>query len=77
MPFKLLVIATRTDLTESVIKAAKRVGATGTTVMPARGTGVGEARTFFGLSIDIQRDVVFLLIRNRSDRGSERLLSRC
>ena len=65
MSFKLVVIATRTDLTERVIQAAKRVGATGATVLPARGTGAGEARTFFGLSVDIQRDVIFFLMEER------------
>lgn len=62
MPFKLIVIATRTDLTTRVTTAAKGAGATGATVLPARGTGAGEARTFFGLSLDIQRDVIFFLM---------------
>lgn len=60
---KLIVITTRTDLTERVIAAAKKAGATGATVMPARGSGLGKARPFFGLSLDIQRDVVFFLLK--------------
>ncbi len=62
MRYKMIVVTTRTDLTERVIAAAKKAGAPGATVLPARGTGVGEARTFFGLSLDIQRDVTFFIL---------------
>lgn len=63
MRFKLIITATRTDLSERVTLAAKQAGATGATVLPARGTGTGEARTFFGLSLDVQRDVILFLVK--------------
>lgn len=69
MHLKLVVVITRTDLTDRVISVAKDAGATGATVLPARGTGINEARTFFGLSLDIQRDLVlFLLSENLVDK---------
>lgn len=50
------------DLTEMVVNSAKEVGATGATIIPASGTGAHEAKTFFGLSLDIRTDVVIFLV---------------
>ena len=50
------------DLTDRVINSAKEVGATGATIIPASGTGAHEAKTFFGLSLDIRTDVVIFLV---------------
>ncbi len=62
MQFKLIVVAVRTDLSDRIVDAAKKAGATGATIIPARGTGLHEARTFFGLTLEIQRDVLLLLL---------------
>lgn len=62
MHFKLVVVTTRTDLTDTIVDAAKKVGATGATILAARGTGIHEAKTFFGLSLEIQRDVILFLL---------------
>ncbi len=50
------------DLTDRVVNSAKQVGATGATIIPASGTGAHEAKTFFGLSLDIRTDVVIFLV---------------
>ena len=50
------------DLTDMVVNSAKQVGATGATIIPASGTGAHEAKTFFGLSLDIRTDVVIFLV---------------
>nr|CRH07539.1 putative nitrogen regulatory protein P-II family proteins-like protein [Candidatus Magnetococcus massalia] len=68
MQFKLIVIMSRTDLTDHIIDAAKKAGATGATVLPGRGTGIHEARTFFGLTLDTQRDVTLMLIEEHMVR---------
>ncbi len=52
------------DLTDMVVNSAKEVGATGATIIPASGTGAQEAKTFFGLSLDIRTDVVLFLVDN-------------
>lgn len=62
MRFKLVVVTTRTDLTDQIVAAAKQSGATGATIIPARGTGIHEAKTFFGLSLDVQRDVILFIL---------------
>lgn len=62
MHFKLVVVTTRTDLTDQIIEAVKLTGSTGATILPARGTGIHEAKTFFGLSLEIQRDVILFVL---------------
>ncbi len=62
MQFKLIIAMTKTTETDQVIDAAKDAGATGATVVPARGTGIREAKSFFGLTLDTQTDVVLMLL---------------
>jgi nitrogen regulatory protein PII len=52
------------DLIDHVVDAAKEAGATGATILQASGTGAREAKTFFGLSLDVRTDVVLLLVRD-------------
>ena len=40
----------------------KEAGATGATIVPARGTGIHEAKSFFGLSIEDQTDIIIFLV---------------
>jgi nitrogen regulatory protein PII len=51
------------DLTDKVVESAKGAGARGATIIDAAGTGAREAKTFFGLSLDIRTEVVLILVR--------------
>jgi nitrogen regulatory protein PII len=62
MQFKLILSSIKSDITDAVIDAAKGAGATGATIIPARGTGIREAKTFFGLSLEAQTDIVMLVV---------------
>ena len=62
MPDKCIVAMVKPDLTDKVVDAAKEAGATGATVIGASGTGAREAKTFFGLSLDVRTDVVLFLV---------------
>lgn len=62
MDFKCIVAMLKPDLSDKVVEAAKKVGATGATIIPASGTGVREAKTFFGLSLDIRTEVILFLV---------------
>ena len=69
MHFKLLVVFVDDEHTEAVIDAARKAGATGVTVVTnARGEGLTPNRTFFGLSLETQRDVLLLLVEERRSR---------
>jgi nitrogen regulatory protein PII len=62
MRFKLILSSVKTDITDNIVDAAKNAGATGATIIPARGTGIREAKTFFGLSLEAQTDIIMLLV---------------
>ncbi|MCF8246152.1 MAG: P-II family nitrogen regulator [Saprospiraceae bacterium] len=50
------------NITDNVVEAMKSAGATGATIIPARGTGIHEAKSFFGLSIEDRTDIVVFLV---------------
>ena len=62
MRFKLIIATVKPDLTDSIVDAAKETGATGATIIPSRGTGIHEAKTFFGLTLEAQTDSVLFLL---------------
>lgn len=62
MKFKVILASVKTDITDTVVDAARAAGATGATVIPGRGTGMREAKTFFGLSLEAPTDIVMLLL---------------
>ena len=64
MAYKSIVAMVKPDLTDRVVDSAKQVGATGATIIPASGTGGHEAKTFFGLSLDIRTDVIIFLVES-------------
>ncbi len=69
MRFKLIIATVKTDVTDNIVDAAKEAGATGATIIPSRGTGIHEAKTFFGLTLEAQTDsVMFLLEEHLVDR---------
>ncbi len=62
MRFKLILSSVKTTVTDDIVDAAKEAGATGATIIPARGTGIREAKTFFGLTLEAQTDIVMFLV---------------
>ncbi len=61
MEYKVIIAALKPNVTDQVVDAAKACGISGATIIPGRGTGMGEARTFLGLTLEAQTDVVILL----------------
>ena len=62
MNLKLIISLVKAAETNRVVEAAKVAGGTGATIIQARGTGVHEAKTFFGLTLETQTDVVLFLL---------------
>ena len=62
MRFKIVFAPVKTHKTDPIVDAAKAAGATGATIIPARGTGMREAKTFFGLTLEDQTDIVMFLL---------------
>jgi len=69
MHFKMIVVFVEDDKTDDVMDAARQDGATGATVINnARGEGLKKSKTFFGLSLETQRDVVLFLVEEHLSR---------
>ena len=69
MRFKLLVALVDDHLTGAVTQAAREAGSTGCTVLTnARGEGLEKKKTFLGLTLETQRDVILLLVEEHRAR---------
>ena len=69
MHFKLIIIMAEDERTQSIINAARKAGATGCTVLnQARGEGINPTKTFLGLSIDSQVEVILMLAEEHMSR---------
>ncbi|MGF1682630.1 P-II family nitrogen regulator [Photobacterium minamisatsumaniensis] len=69
MRFKLLLAFVEDLKTDAVLDAARNAGATGATVINhARGEGLNKKKTFFGLTLEIQRDVILFVVEEHLAR---------
>lgn len=69
MHFKLIIVMAEDSQTNAILDAARMAGATGATVLnQARGEGLKPTKTFFGLSLESQRDVILLLVEEHMSR---------
>jgi len=70
MHFKLIITLIEDIKTDDVLEAAREAGATGSTVInQARGEGLSKSKTFFGLNLEIQRDMILLLVEEHLSRS--------
>ena len=69
MIFNLIIAYVEDSKTEDNMDAAREAGATGCTIINnARGEGIKESKTFFGLTLATQRDVLLLLVETHLSR---------
>jgi len=69
MHFKLIIALVEDEKTDEVMQAARESGATGATVINnARGEGMAVSKTFFGLSLETQRDMLLFLVEEHLSR---------
>jgi len=69
MHFKLIIVMVEDHHTEEILAAAREEGATGATVLnQARGEGLSPAKTFLGLSVGNQVDVLLMLVEEHLSR---------
>jgi hypothetical protein len=69
MHFKLIITFVEDLKTDAVMEAARAAGATGATVVNnARGEGLALKKTFLGLSLETQRDMVLFLVEEHLSR---------
>ena len=69
MHFKLIITFVEDDKTDLVLDTSREFGAMGATVINhARGEGIEQSKTFFGLTLETQRDVLLLLVEEHLSR---------
>jgi len=69
MHFKLIIAFVEDDKTDLVLDTSRKYGATGATVINnARGEGLKASKTFFGLTLETQRDVLLFLVEEHLSR---------
>jgi nitrogen regulatory protein PII len=69
MHFKLIIALVEDDKTDIIMDAAREAGATGATILnQVRGEGIQVAKTFFGLNLETQRDMLMFLVEEHMSR---------
>ncbi len=69
MRFKLIIAFVEETKTEVVLDAARSAGATGATVINnARGEGLNQKTTFFGLTLEVQKDMLLFVVEEHLSR---------
>ncbi len=66
--YELILTIVNRGFADNVMSAAKDHGATGGTVLYARGAGIHEAEKFFGISIHPEKEVVLILVESEHRR---------
>lgn len=70
MHFKLIIALVEDGKTSKVLEATREAGATGSTVINhARGEGVETSKTFFGMTLETQRDMLLFLVEEHLSRS--------
>jgi nitrogen regulatory protein PII len=64
MRFKVILALVNDDYQDEVIEAAKKAGATGVTILNARGEGVHDQKSFLGLNMETQKDMLLFLVED-------------
>jgi len=69
MHFKMIIVFVEDDTSDAVLEAARKAGATGSTIINnARGEGLKKTKTFLGLTLETQRDVLLFLVEEHLSR---------
>jgi nitrogen regulatory protein PII len=69
MHFKLIIALVDDAKSKIILDAVKAAGATGATVLnQVRGEGIQAARTFLGLDLESQRDMLMFLVEEHMSR---------
>ncbi len=70
MRFKLIMALVDNQETDAVLDAGRRAGATGATIITnCRGEGLLPEKTFLGLSLTGQRDILLFLVEEHLSRA--------
>jgi len=64
MRFKVILAMVNEKYQDNVIESAKSAGATGVTILNARGEGIHSQKSFLGLTMETQKDMLLFLVED-------------
>ena len=64
MRFKIILDMVNENYQDKVIESAKEAGATGVTILNARGEGIHKQKSFLGLTMEAQKDMLLFLVED-------------
>lgn len=64
----LIVVIVKKGLSEKVLDAAKKAGAEGGTIVYGRGTGIHEKAKLFGIPIEPEKEIIFVVIDKKKTK---------
>jgi nitrogen regulatory protein P-II 1 len=64
MRFKVILAMVNDKYQDKVIESAKTAGATGVTILNARGEGIHQQKSFMGLTMEAQKDMLLFLVED-------------
>jgi nitrogen regulatory protein PII len=77
MHFKMIIVFVEDSKTDKILDTARKHGAKGATVINnARGEGRNRSKTFFGLTLESQRDVLLFLVEEHLSRHILEVISK-
>lgn len=62
--FELLITIANAGYTDTIMDAARSAHAPGGTVVHAKGTGMEQAKKFFGISLAEEKEMIFIVVRS-------------
>ena len=67
--YDLIIAIVNNGFADDAMDAARQAGAKGGTVVHARGAGIKEAEKFFGITIQPEKEMMFILTQSDAKRG--------
>ena len=64
MRFKVILAMVNDQYQDDVVESAKNAGATGVTILNARGEGIHPQQSFLGLTMDAQKEMLLFLVED-------------
>ncbi len=74
---KLIVTIVSRDKTARIIKASKRKHAEGATIMRGQGTGIEKCKTFWGIPLEPEKDIIFTVVSDEHADEVLDIISKC
>ena len=68
MRHELILTIINRGYADLVMDAAKNAGASGGTIVHARGTGIHEAEKFFGIIVQPEKEIVLILTERENEK---------